>query len=235
MLQEPSAPQNIKSIWLSILQFLHRCSLSRLTPKLLTATRNSFAVEESISERCDPLVLWYAEIDSVEQFKARKDVDFVRLIETNIRVSIGSAHDQRDVAISTLDLAREEAGLQPESDWLVALGKWDEALFATKRELENGERDLFAVVTNQVRQSSSFRKLYQLNFVLSQQIISHFNRMDYAEVYSLANRHYDSFSMEQKESIAHWNATASWAVGDFLNMSHYLTHMKKGSSKLLYK
>jgi hypothetical protein len=95
-------------------------------------------------------VLWYAEIDSVEQFKAQKDVDFVRLIETNIRVGIGSSQDQRDVALSTLDLAREEAGLQPKSDWLVALGKWDEALLATKRELAGGERDLFTVVSNQV-------------------------------------------------------------------------------------
>jgi hypothetical protein len=67
-----------------------------------------------------------------------------------IRVSIGSAHDQRDVALSTLDLASEEAGLQPKSDWLIALGKWDEALLATKRELVNGERDLFSVIKNQV-------------------------------------------------------------------------------------
>lgn len=98
-------------------------------------------------------MLWYAEIDSVEQFKAQKDVDFVRLIETNIRVGIGSSQDQRDVALSTLDLAREEAGLQPKSDWLVALGKWDEALLATKRELAEGERDLFTVVSNQVSNS----------------------------------------------------------------------------------
>jgi hypothetical protein len=67
------------------------------------------------------------------------------------------------------------------------------------------------------------------------QTIAHFARLDFAEVHSLAHEYYDEFSLGQKEQIAQWNAVASWAVGDFLNMSHYLTHMKKGSSKILYK
>ena len=74
-----------------------------------------------------------------------------------------------------------------------------------------------------------------LTFHLQPKMISHYHRLDYKEVYSLANEYYDSFSMEQKESVAHWNAIASWAVGDYMNMTYYLTHMKKGSSKLLYK
>jgi hypothetical protein len=77
--------------------------------------------------------------------------------------------------------------------------------------------------------------LLKLFVVLKSQMISHSARLDYAEVHSLADEYYDLFSIGQKENIAHWNAVASWAVGDFLNMSHYLTHMKKGSAKLLYK
>ncbi|KAI5450344.1 hypothetical protein NCC49_003127 [Naganishia albida] len=216
VLQASNTPENVKSIWLSILQFLHRCSLSRLTPKLLTATRKSFAFDAgSVSTRCDPLVLWYAEIDSIEQLDTRKSVDFARLIETNIRVGIGSFNDQRDVALSTIDLAAKENGLAPRSDWLIALSRWDQALVATKREMEEGDKDAFSIVNNQT--------------------ISHFARLDFAEVHSLASEYYDEFSLGQRERIAQWNAVASWAVGDFLSMSHYLTHMKKGSSKILYK
>lgn len=128
-----------------------RCSLSRLTPKLLTATRKSFAFDaQTVSDRCDPLVLWYSEIDSIEQFRTQKSVDFTRLIETNIRVGIGSFNDQRDVALSTIDLATKETGLAPKSNWLIALSKWDDALVATRRETEEGEQDLFSIVTNQV-------------------------------------------------------------------------------------
>lgn len=118
---------------------------------MMAATRKSFAFDEgTVSNRCDPLVLWYAEIDSVEQIKSRKSVDFARLIETNIRVGIGSSNDQKDVALSTIDLATQETGLAPKSDWLIALSKWDDALVATRREAQEGGQDLFSTVTNQV-------------------------------------------------------------------------------------
>jgi hypothetical protein len=76
------------------------------------------------------------------------------LIETNIRVGIGSFNDQRDVALSTIDLATKETGLAPRSDWLIALSRWDDALVATRRETDEGDRDWFSIVNNQVNMRS---------------------------------------------------------------------------------
>ncbi|KAJ9118351.1 hypothetical protein QFC22_004267 [Naganishia vaughanmartiniae] len=170
-----TTPQNIKSTWLSITQFLHRCSVSRLTPRLLTATRDSLRFDHgsSISERLDPLVLWYAEVDAVELFRTQKPIDFPTLIEANIRVGVGSNINQQDAASSSIDLALDMDGLMPKSDWLVALGKWDEALIATAREAEHGETDLFTNVANQVRASSLYRRIVcLLHTIVRQSAIS---------------------------------------------------------------
>ncbi|KAJ9099964.1 hypothetical protein QFC21_003972 [Naganishia friedmannii] len=104
----------------------------------------------NLNERSDPLVLWYTEIDAVEQFRAGKPIDFPKLIEANIRVGVGSNINQQDAASSSIDLALDMTGLMPKSDWLVALGKWDEALKATAREAQHGETDLFTNVANQL-------------------------------------------------------------------------------------
>lgn len=126
--------------------------MSRLTPRLLTATRDSLKFDAgNLNERSDPLALWYFELDAVESTKAQKAIDFSKLIEANIRVGIGSNINQQDAASSYIDLALDTNGLMPKSDWLVALGKWDEALVATAREAEHGETDLFTNVANQVR------------------------------------------------------------------------------------
>jgi hypothetical protein len=100
-------------------------------------------------------VLWYSEIDALEQFRAGEPIDFPKLIEANIRVGVGSNINQQDAASSCIDLALATNGLMPKSDWLVALGKWDEGLKATAREAQHGETDLFNNVSNQVRKSES--------------------------------------------------------------------------------
>lgn len=216
ILASASTPQIVMESLLSLVEFMHRGNITRLSPQVLASAKISLSQDSNrLDEPCDPLLLWYAEIDC--ESLDNEQASLAKLIEANIRVGIASNNKQDDAALSSIKLAEAEFGMQPKSQWLQALSRWDEALQACERETRT-----------QVQQRPSFQSL-------STQMICHYALADFEQVYDLSQKHHDSFTNPQKRDVAHWATVSAWAMGDFENMAKYVTYHKKGSTKLLYK
>jgi len=130
------APPYVRDLWLSILEFTQKSSMSRLPAGVMEMARRSLSKEKHrLSERADPVVLWYAEIDAGDLLNEQT---LTSLIEANLRVG-----RQEDAAWSTMQLA-EQNGVWLQSAWFESLGRWEDAIKANRAE---GTRTFEAVDT----------------------------------------------------------------------------------------
>lgn len=213
LLTQENTPENIVHYWLGLVEYMNRAQF-KLSHDLLRSPRCVvFSGDANLHERCDPLWLWYSEID-IDNNGGFKELDqrkLENLIESNIRVGIGSNVKQDDAAWSAIQLAQDSIGLQPKSMWLNALGLWDDAIVAARKE-----------------DQSDFRSL-------ATRIECNHNLTNFEENYHMAQTYWQSFTHIQKLWVGNWVAIASFSVGDFESMSHYIMSLKKGSQKSLYK
>lgn len=203
-----AAPSSIQTLWLSIVEFTQKSTVSRLSPEVVQAARHSLAHEQkTLSERADPLAVWYAEIDAEEELNAGT---LEALIEANLRVGVGSNVRQYDGAWCSMELAQEK-GTWLKSQWFQSLGRWDDAVTAVKKE---GLQDF-----------DSMRTLLGCQHELT----------DFPAVLGIARGRFPTLSREQQADVAHWCTVASWAEGDFAAMGNFISCQPKGSTRLLYK
>ncbi len=130
-------------------------------------------------------------------------------------MGVGSNIRQDDAAFASIDLYKEEFGLEPKSSWLQALGLWDEALIALDREFDG-------------RAQLTFKEF-------SGRLVCFHALMDFDQGYQLVMNHYDDFEHAERSDMSHFAAVASWAQNDFENLARFASNHPKGTTKLLYK
>ncbi len=136
-------------------------------------------------------------------------------VTANIRLGLGSHIKQDDAAFAGMELYKQEFGFDPKSSWLQALQEWDLGLAAIDRESDAKGLPTFDTL------SGRMACLHQM--------------MDFDQVHRIALDHFDTFTQAERVETAHWAAIASWSQGDFDNMARFVSHQRKGPTKLLYK
>lgn len=133
------APAYVRELWLSILEFTQKTSVGKLPVSILEMARKSLSQERRrLSDRADPIIVWYAEIDAAE---AMNESAFTTLVEANLRVG-----RQEDAAWSSMQLA-ESQGVWMQSAWFESLQRWPDAIEANRREGLNNFESLDTLIT----------------------------------------------------------------------------------------
>jgi hypothetical protein len=197
-----------EDLWLSILEFTRKSGRVQISSDILSAARRSLSsTDRRLTERADPILVWYAEMDAYDHLDDRS---MSLLIESNLRVGVGSNIKQDDAAWSSMLLAQDH-GVWLKSDWYEALGRWSEAIAASKSRRTNELQSIETLLT------------------------CHYSLTNFPEVLRLAEAYYPSLSQWQRAKLSNWCTVSAWTVGDYTAMGKFLSSQPKGSSRLLYK
>ncbi|KAL7423565.1 hypothetical protein Q5752_001145 [Cryptotrichosporon argae] len=163
--------------------------------------------EGDLNNAIPPIVLWYAEQETLQDLSAE---NVANLVEINIRN--GSA--SYDSAWGTMKWLQYSFDILPEPKWITQLSHWHTAL-KTQNERDRGKATTFSS--------------------LNTRLICHHALGQYKEGYELAQTHFDVLNDHERRKAAHWATAAAWHTGDYESMADWLAFHPKGTSKSLYK